>query len=78
MKKLIQPALVLLALAYLVVSIVGLFAEPGVKENFKTIGTVQIENTTTEEASSAEDVQQEETGTTEDAKTDETQASGVE
>lgn len=78
LKKLIQPALVLLALAYLVVSIVGLFAEPGVKENFKTIGTVQIENTTTEDASSAEDAQQEETGTTEDAKTDETQASGVE
>lgn len=78
LKKLIQPALVLLALAYLVVSIVGLFAEPGINENFKTIGTVQIENTVTEEASSTEDAQQEETGTTEDATTDETQASGVE
>ncbi|MFR8711401.1 MAG: hypothetical protein ACLVEN_04110 [Anaerotignum lactatifermentans] len=78
LKKLVQPALVLLALAYLVVSIIGLFAEPGIHENFKSIGTVKIENTTTEDTSSADDTQQEETGTTEEAKTEETQASGVE
>ena len=78
LKKLVQPALVLLALAYLVASTIGLFAEPGIHENFKSIGTVKIENTTTEDASSADDTQQEETGTTEEAKTEETQASGVE
>lgn len=78
LKKLVQPALVLLALAYLIASIMGLFAEPGINENFKTIGTVKIENTTTEDASATEDAQQEETGSNEEAKTDDTQASGVE
>lgn len=77
LKKLVQPALVLLALIYLVVSIIGLFKEPGYNENFETIGTVQIANTSTEEPSSEENGQ-EETGTAEDAEGDETQASGVE
>lgn len=77
LKKLVQPALILLALAYLVVSVMGLFEEPGFNENFTTIGTVQMTNAITEEASPEEGAT-EETGTDEDAKADETQVSGVE
>ena len=43
-KKLIQPALILLAVSYLLISIASFFAEPKYNLNFKTIGTVEIEN----------------------------------
>lgn len=78
LKKLIWPALIFLALAYLVVSIAGLFAEPGVNENFTTIGTVMVGDATTDEETSVEDGQEEQSATSEDANADETQASGVE
>ena len=43
-KKLIQPALLMLAVGYLVVSIMGVLAEHGVNDNFKSIGTVIVNN----------------------------------
>ena len=53
LKKLIKPALLLLAVGYLIMSIAGLFAQPGVNENFKTIGTVNVESSDTHEDAEA-------------------------
>lgn len=44
LKKLVMPAICLLAVAYLVLSVRNFFAPPGVKAQFTSIGTVQIEN----------------------------------
>lgn len=42
LKKLVAPALLLLALAYLAASISWFLAEPGAKKEFSSIGTVEI------------------------------------
>lgn len=42
LKKFVWPALLLLAVIYLIISIAGLFAEPGIHDNFKSIGTMEI------------------------------------
>ena len=59
LKKFVKIALVLLAIAYLVVSIMELYAEPGFNENFKSIGTVEIKKNNPDKEITNEDTTEE-------------------
>ncbi len=72
-KKLIQPALLILAVGYLAVSIMGVLAEPGYNENFTTIGTVIVTNKDT-----AEDKESVDENSSENAESEKADTSGVE
>ena len=72
-KKLIQPALLILAVGYLAVSIMGVLAEPGYNENFTTIGTVIVTDKDT-----AEDKQSVDENSSENAESEKADTSGVE
>lgn len=72
-KKLIQPALLMLAIGYLIVSIMGVLSEHGVNENFKTIGTVIVTDKDT-----GYDEQSDTDNSSQEAETEKADTSGVE